>query len=160
MDPSDHHHHDHHIRSTPVTPNPTQQESPGFNLIDTYVVINGPCASAVAGGHQFWERLSTGQDNTLTDTSWLVGTYTYDTNWPNWEMHPDGDEIVTTTSGHIDLIVELNGQQTVWPAPAGTTVVIPAGVWHTANVSTPASALHITHGANTQGRIRDPQPAA
>jgi uncharacterized cupin superfamily protein len=121
-------------------------------------VIDGPHASVVAGGDQFWERLASGENTTMTDSSWLVGTYLYDASWSNWEMHPDGDEVVTR-HGHIDLIVEVDGHPTTWSAPAGTTVVIPAGAWHTADVHAPARAMHVTFGANTQGRARTAQTA-
>ena len=37
---------------------------------------------------------------------------------------------------------------------AGTTCIVPKGVWHTATVHEPSEALHITRGAGTRHRPR------
>ena len=36
----------------------------------------------------------------------LVSTYSFDADWPTWEIHPAGDEIVCLLSGEARLILD------------------------------------------------------
>ena len=84
----------------------------------------------------------------------LVSTHTFDAPWTTWEMHPHGAELVLCTDGSITLHQDLDGgirQMTLGP---GDAVVNPPGVWHTADVSGPATALFITAGMGTEVRPR------
>ncbi len=72
--------------------------------------------------------------------------------WPNWEMHPKGDEIVHCISGRCAFITETaDGTQSV-ELTAGQTVVVPRGTWHTARPDESADLLHITYGTGTTTR--------
>jgi mannose-6-phosphate isomerase-like protein (cupin superfamily) len=83
---------------------------------------------------------------------WLVSEYTFDADWPNWEMHPAADEIVYLLSGEAELLLELpSGLQTVHLLDRGA-VVVPRGVWHTAKVPRPSRMLHVTMGRGTESR--------
>jgi len=85
----------------------------------------------------------------------LVSMYDFSTSWDSWEMHPEGDELVVCLSGEITLIQEYpDGRLHSETLLAGQYIVNPAGVWHTADVSQPASALFVTAGMGTQGRPR------
>jgi len=122
-----------------------------LNPEDTYVHLgNDGAAQTTPGGAAFWslppEALS------AFDHGWLITEYVCAEDWPNWEMHPQGDEFVYLLSGDVALILEL---------PTGTleqrltdrgAVVVPRGVWHTAKVFAPSRLLFVTRGDGTQHR--------
>ncbi len=85
----------------------------------------------------------------------LVSQYTFTENWPSWEMHPYGAEVVICTDGAMDLTQELpdGSRQTVTIA-AGEYAINPPGVWHIADVDGSATAIFITAGEGTQHRPR------
>jgi len=84
----------------------------------------------------------------------LVSFHTFSENWDVWEMHPKGAEVVVCTAGEITLIQELeNGEQRVHLTP-GQYAINPPGVWHTADVTSSATALFITSGEGTEHRPR------
>jgi mannose-6-phosphate isomerase-like protein (cupin superfamily) len=64
--------------------------------------------------------------------------------WPTWEIHPDGDELVTMLSGAMDFVLRLPKGDRVVPLRAGSSCVVPANTWHTARVGAPCSAQFIT----------------
>jgi mannose-6-phosphate isomerase-like protein (cupin superfamily) len=75
-------------------------------------------------------------------------------NWPAWERHPSGDEIVIAISGRATLIQEIDGTERRVPLGPGDAVVNPAGVWHTADVIEPLTAVYITPCPGTEHRER------
>jgi len=77
-----------------------------------------------------------------------------DATWTSWERHPAGDEVVVVLSGHQTLIQEIDGEQRRIDLRAGHAVINPRGVWHTADVHEPGSALFITPGLGTEHRPR------
>jgi quercetin dioxygenase-like cupin family protein len=84
----------------------------------------------------------------------VVALYSFSENWTSWERHPVGDEAVICTAGEITLIQELpDGPQKV-TLRAGDYAINPRGVWHTADVAGPATALFITAGVGTEHRPR------
>jgi mannose-6-phosphate isomerase-like protein (cupin superfamily) len=74
--------------------------------------------------------------------------------WNTWERHPGGEELVVLLSGRVDLIQEVEGTERVVALEPGQAVVNPPGVWHTAVVHEPGSALFITPGEGTEVRPR------
>ena len=74
--------------------------------------------------------------------------------WSTWERHPAGEELVVLLSGRVDLIQELDEGEHVVALRPGQAVVNPPGVWHTAVVHEPGSALFITPGEGTEVRPR------
>jgi mannose-6-phosphate isomerase-like protein (cupin superfamily) len=85
----------------------------------------------------------------------LVSQYTFTESWASWEMHPAGEEVVICVSGRMILVQEQeNGHREEVPLAAGEYAINPAGVWHTADVTEPASAIFITCGEGTQHRPR------
>jgi mannose-6-phosphate isomerase-like protein (cupin superfamily) len=72
--------------------------------------------------------------------------------WPFWEMHPAGDEVVTLLSGEVDLMLQEGSQEIILSLKRRVTVIVPQGVWHRAIVREPGDMLFITRGAGTQHR--------
>lgn len=84
----------------------------------------------------------------------LVMVETTPTNWPAWECHTQGDEIVIVLEGKGELIQEIDGEERRTPVGPGSTMINPIGVWHTADVSEPMKAIYITPCPGTQHRER------
>ena len=84
----------------------------------------------------------------------LVSMYTFDTPWTSWEMHPSGGELVVCTAGKMTLHQEIDGKVHKITLGAGDAAINPPGVWHTADVDGPCTALFITAGAGTENRPR------
>ncbi len=125
-------------------------QSPTFDLSNTYLHLeDGPSATLVPVDDDFWlapDRLA------IFGVGRLVGLFHMSDDWMQWEMHPDGDEIVYLVSGSINFVLEHDDGERVIELRKGTTCVVPRGIWHRALVHAPSEALHITRGAGTQHR--------
>lgn len=85
----------------------------------------------------------------------LVSQYTFTEDWPSWEVHPNGSEVVICTHGAMRLTQEfLDGSLQQVPLSAGEYAINPPGVWHFADVEESATAIFITSGEGTQHRPR------
>lgn len=84
----------------------------------------------------------------------LVAMHRFSESWTSWEMHPAGDEVVLCIAGEITLIQDLPGGIDSVVLRPGEYAVNPPGVWHTADVVGPATALFITAGMGTENRAR------
>lgn len=85
----------------------------------------------------------------------LVAMHTFDVSWSSWEMHPTGAEVVLCTAGTLILHQEqADGTVTIVRLGAGQYAINPPGVWHTADVEEPSTAVFITAGDGTQHRPR------
>ena len=85
----------------------------------------------------------------------LVSMHTFSEPWDSWEVHPDGHEVVLCISGNITLHQELlDGTARQVTLAAGEYAINEPGVWHTADVDEPVTALFITAGQGTQHRPR------
>ena len=80
----------------------------------------------------------------------LVSLYAFDADWPGWERHPAGDELVCLLEGEATF--ELEGRESVRLTRPGTYVVVPKGVWHTAHTTVPTRMLFVTPGEGTEHR--------
>jgi quercetin dioxygenase-like cupin family protein len=86
---------------------------------------------------------------------YLLTTSCFTENWPAWERHPLGDELVCLLSGHVTLVQERDGQALRTELTrAGEFAVNPRGTWHTADVHAESLLLFITAGEGTQTRAR------
>lgn len=81
----------------------------------------------------------------------LVSTFSFDENWPTWEIHPEGDELVLMLSGDTDLVLarEDGGEDVTRVNKPGQYVIVPKGTWHTARPHAPTSMLFLTPGEGT-----------
>lgn len=84
----------------------------------------------------------------------LVSLHTFTEPWDTWEMHPRGHELVVCTDGELTLRQEIDGALRTVTLHPGEAVVNPPGVWHTADVTAPTTALFITAGTGTELRSR------
>jgi oxalate decarboxylase/phosphoglucose isomerase-like protein (cupin superfamily) len=122
------------------------------NIFDTFVVL-GPDQSAVPVDvtptvYQELDRRFDAFKRHL-----LVSSYRFEGDWPTWEIHPHGDEIVVLLSGAAEFVLdEAGGHRRVRLATAGQYVIVPKATWHTAKIAQPATLLFVTPGEGTQNR--------
>jgi uncharacterized cupin superfamily protein len=76
------------------------------------------------------------------------------TDWPAWECHQFGAELVIVLAGEAEFVQQIDGGEKRFVIRAGDTVINPAGVWHTANVRQPLRAIYITPCPGTEHRAR------
>jgi len=121
------------------------------NLKTTYVDVGpGRRGATVAGGPEFWARLMTGGVSLQGD--WLMTSGTADGDWPHWEMHPQGEEVVMLLSGSADLVLDGDEPTTHELREPLDYVLVPRGTWHRAVSAKGAQMLFLTAGAGTQHR--------
>jgi mannose-6-phosphate isomerase-like protein (cupin superfamily) len=123
-----------------------------LDLESTFAVL-GPGASAVpvAVTPTIYEELDRRFDGFRGHH--LVSIYTFTSDWPTWEMHPAGDEVVCLLDGEARMVFDRGGaEETVTLSKAGSYVIVPKATWHTAQVSKSARMLFITPGEGTQNR--------
>lgn len=125
------------------------------SLSSTYVQLHdGGAATDVEVTPTFWEELGGGGRPEL-DAGRLLMQFEFSEDWPTWELHPAGEEVVVLISGTADFVLELDGrEQRVTLKAPGDFIRVPRGVWHTARTSTACKMLFVTPGAGTQNRPR------
>ena len=83
----------------------------------------------------------------------LISCYEFSTDWPTWEIHPNGDEIVILLSGSVTFILQLGDREkSVFLDTMGSYVIVPKNVWHTAKINVTTKMLFITPGEGTQNK--------
>jgi mannose-6-phosphate isomerase-like protein (cupin superfamily) len=122
-----------------------------FNPQTEYVWLGSEgTARKLPGGPAFWSLPEAGM--AALGNGWLISEYEFTSDWPTWEMHPNGDEFVYLLTGSADLLLERSdGARTLQLRDTGA-VLVPRGVWHTAKVHSPSRMLHVTLGAGTETR--------
>jgi mannose-6-phosphate isomerase-like protein (cupin superfamily) len=99
-----------------------------------------------------WQRITSGQLGDFHN-EFLIACGSCDADWPMWEMHPNGDEIVCLLSGSVTfLLQEATGFQALDLDTSGEYVLVPKGIWHAAKTRGPCRMLFITPGEGTQHR--------
>ena len=120
-----------------------------FDLDETYLVLDYPSATEVAGGPQFWETV---HERTDLGKGYLmmVGLDGQDLGLVGDASRRRGDRL--SAAGSVDFVLDLpGGNQTVeLRGRAGCTV--PRGTWHRAIVHEPGDMLFVTPGAGTKHR--------
>ena len=83
----------------------------------------------------------------------LMSSFAFSSDWETWEMHPAGDEVVVLLSGEVTFVLDIpNNPQQVTLSAAGSYVIVPRGVWHTAKTNVETRMMFFTAGAGTQNR--------
>jgi mannose-6-phosphate isomerase-like protein (cupin superfamily) len=122
------------------------------SLVDTYVHLRDDrSATPVNVTPTFWQELASGQRAEL-DVGRLVLQMHGSEDWPTWEMHPCGDELVILVSGEADMLLEVEPAQRVKLRQPGDFVRVPKGVWHTAKIAKACTLILITPGEGTTHR--------
>lgn len=106
-------------------------------------------------GTMEWYRRYTAEHAADGREARLVAVHSFDSDWSTWEAHPHGHELVYVISGRMTLVQEIDGERRPVEMTAGMAAINPPGVWHTAKVSEPTTALFITAGEGTLHEERD-----
>jgi len=121
----------------------------GFDLENTYLALDGK------GGvipmpvtDDFWMRI----DDSPAATRSMMAIYLVEADWPQWEMHPHGEEVLVLLDGRLDMQMDDGAAQYTAEMHAGTTLIVPAGTWHRALVRAPGKLLGFTYGPGTEHR--------
>ncbi len=124
-----------------------------IDLASTYVILDGgSAATPMPGGPEFWSQLMMGKLPEV-ERGRLVTIHESSGDWPHWEMHPSGEELVVLLGGRIEFVLERDDrEQGVELDRVGQTVIVPRGIWHTARSDSWARLLFITAGAGTEHR--------
>lgn len=89
----------------------------------------------------------------------LISSYTFEDDWPTWEIHPNGDELVVLVSGDVELVLAADhADESMHLIEPGSFVIVPRGVWHTAKVHKPTQMLFVTPGEGTDNREQPVRP--
>jgi quercetin dioxygenase-like cupin family protein len=140
---------------SPASPGPPP--APSFDLSQVYVHLGlGARAETLpefTWSEEYLQRYEA-EHEADGDEGRLVMIGPERASWTSWERHPAGDEVVVALSGRQTLIQEVAGGQRRIELRAGQAAINPRGVWHTADVHEPGSALFITPGRGTEHRPR------
>lgn len=125
------------------------------SLTDTYVHLRDDrSASQVPVSESFWSELMSGHRPELTRGR-MVMQFEFEEDWPTWERHPAGEELVVLIRGKAELVLEQDGAEHVTTlTQPGQFVLVPKGVWHTARVRERCAMLFVTPGEGTENRAR------
>ena len=119
-----------------------------FDLESTYVnLVGGDAATRLEVTEDFWPRLVAGE----YDVERLMGVLSIDRD-THWEMHPEGEELLTVLTGRMVVVLEEPGGEREIELPAGKTCLLPRGTWHRLCAKEPGRLLFITAGKDTQMR--------
>jgi mannose-6-phosphate isomerase-like protein (cupin superfamily) len=121
------------------------------DIQQTYLhVQDGGTTLPMPVSETFWQELGSGAYPQL-EQGRLMSAYTFSEPWAVWERHPAGEELVMLLSGAATLVLEeAHGEREVMLDTVGAYVLVPAGVWHTARTTVPATMLFLTPGAGTE----------
>lgn len=124
-----------------------------LNLATTYLRLRADTtAEPLIVNDTFWQRLMAGELGTF-HREYLVTSHGFDGGWAQWEMHPNGDEIVCLLAGSVKFVLEESGgPRSIELAECGDYVIVPRGTWHTATAASAARLLFITPGEGTEHR--------
>ncbi len=119
-----------------------------FDLEQGFLSLTGDGRADLLPGAHFGERLS----RAPADMAYLVGVHPFAADWPHWEMHPEGHEVLVFLEGRLEMTLEEDGVRRAVEVGAGETLLIPPGAWHIARIIEPGRMLGVTYGAGTQHR--------
>lgn len=127
--------------------------TPKLNLESTFLRLRQDMsAEPLPVNAGFWEKLTSGGFGDFRN-EYLVSSLEFDSDWPTWELHPNGDELVCLLEGEIHLVLDREGKKTeVDLRQPGDYVIVPRGTWHTAKVNRSCRMLFITPGEGTENR--------
>ena len=126
-----------------------------FQFPESFVHLgDGGAADPLEVTPTFWADIAAGRGRFAElGPGRLVSWCEFDGDWPNWEIHPEGEELVCLISGEMEFVLEQDSdpRSVILDAP-GAFLIVPRGVWHTARVTVPSRVLFVTAGDGTRHR--------
>jgi mannose-6-phosphate isomerase-like protein (cupin superfamily) len=128
-----------------------------FDLAHTYVKLDGDVrAQAVPVDPLFWQQIDSRPE---FQHGRLVMVFNFTSDWPTWEIHPAGEEVVHVLAGAMEFTLHLPDGDLTQTLTPGATCLVPRNTWHTARVRDRCTALFITPCAGTRNAAH-PEPAS
>ena len=127
----------------------SKPEAPS-NLQSTFVVVDKELsADKITVTDTIWSDLDEKYGDFAGHT--LIASFSFDDDWPTWEIHPNGDEVVCLMSGDVEMFLETDaGEQKVRLDTPGSFIIVPRNTWHTARVHAPTTMMFVTPGEGTE----------
>ena len=125
------------------------------NLQKTFAVVKpDQSVETIAVGPTLYQELD--QNFSGFKSHALVSVHAFDADWPSWERHPAGDEIVILLSGEATFVLRREeGEEHIALGKDLEFVVVPRNTWHTAKIPRSALILFITPGEGTENQATD-----
>lgn len=130
-----------------------------MDLRKTYLVLEPDnSAMTVPVDERFWPDLMSGRPTSdgarlvANTRGRLMGAFEQKADWPHWERHPGGDEVLVLLEGRMTLILDEDDGERRVDLPTGGACVVPRGVWHRGLVREPGLLLAVTPGQGTEHR--------
>jgi hypothetical protein len=122
-------------------------------IFNTYLhVQDGGRTEPIAVSESFWQEVAQG-DRPELNQGRLMSALTFSQPWPTWERHPAGEELVLLLAGAVTIVLEeSSGERSILLDQIGAYVLVPTGVWHTAQTTVTTRLLFLTPGAGTEHR--------
>ena len=76
---------------------------------------------------------------------------------PGWEMHPDTDEFFYIIEGTVEITLLEQDEPSHYIAPAGTSFIVPQGIWHKPGAPDGAKFVYFTPGKSLYSEKEDPR---
>ena len=76
---------------------------------------------------------------------------------PVWEMHPDTDEFFYIIEGQFEMVLLDQDPPTKHIAKAGSSFVVPRGIWHKPGAPDGCTFIHFTPGESLHSEADDPR---
>ncbi|MES3023442.1 MAG: cupin domain-containing protein [Pseudomonadota bacterium] len=123
------------------------------HILRNYLHVQDKAKTApIDASDSFWPDLATGMFPEL-EHGRLMSAFTFSGAWETWERHPAGEELVMLLAGAVTLTLdEPAGARSVQLASAGSYVLIPPNIWHTAKADVESTLVFLTPGAGTEHR--------
>jgi quercetin dioxygenase-like cupin family protein len=120
-----------------------------YDLETTFLGLSGDGeVTRMPVGPDFWQTLGSNPNMRATMVSFGAG----EGDWKHWEMHPKGDEVLIAVEGSGTLILDIDGREEPHELSAGSTFVVPAGIWHRAVDQRGLKIIFMTYGEGTDHR--------
>lgn len=121
----------------------------GFDMKSTYIHLARSGAREIEIGETFWPDLISGKAHY---PGRLMMTFPMTEDFPHWERHPAGEEVIVMLSGSMDVILDEAGGPRTVRLETGQAMLVPKNVWHRGIVIEPGEALFVTEGEGTDHR--------
>ena len=128
-------------------------------IYDEFVVLKPDLhMDQIAVSPELYEQLDTDYGDFRSHT--LISAHQFTEDWPTWEIHPKGDEMVVLLSGRAVFVLKRDsGEESTELSIPGSFVIVPRGCWHTARISEPTNMMFITPGEGTLNETTPPETA-
>ena len=131
---------------------------PDFDPFATLVHLHGDGGAApVTWTPDVFRTLAPGDRDRIVGVK--HGAESADFHADEWEIHPDGDEVLYLLTGAIDVVLDGPDGERAFGLRGGRACLVPRAVWHRLVLRQPSDLLFITPAHGTRHRPVGPGPS-